>query len=111
MYTDHPITIVLVNDEHFMPMAAALLKSIQINHISGEPIEVFMVSDGISNTSKKSWKKVLSGRGSVFSGGILAKPFLQMSNYRLIKPLSLLQYMHDTLWHITCLKTENVRCF
>lgn len=67
MYTDHPITIVLVNDEHFMPMAAALLKSIQINHISGEPIEVFMVSDGISNTSKKKLEKSIIREGfSIF---------------------------------------------
>lgn len=57
MYTAHPITIVQVNDEHFMPMAAALLKSIQVNHRSGEPIEVYMVSDGISKSSKKKLEK------------------------------------------------------
>lgn len=59
MYTAHPITIVLVNDEHFMPMAAALLKSIQVNHHSGEPIEVYMVSDGISKSSKKRLEKTV----------------------------------------------------
>lgn len=57
MYTQDPITIVLINDEHFMPMAAALLKSIQVNHLTGEPIEVYMVSDGINASSKKKLEK------------------------------------------------------
>lgn len=63
MYTQDPITIVLVNDEHFMPMAAALLKSIQVNHHTGEPIEVYMVSDGISSASKKKLEKSIISDG------------------------------------------------
>lgn len=57
MYTDHPISIVLVNDEHFMPMAAALLKSIQVNHHTQEAITIYFVANGVTNSSKKKLER------------------------------------------------------
>jgi lipopolysaccharide biosynthesis glycosyltransferase len=110
MYTAHPITIVLVNDEHFMPMAAALLKSIQVNHHSGEAIEVYMVSDGISKTSKKKLEKsVVSDSFSIV--WIDISKAIPSDVKLLTKPPSLLRCMPDTSWRIIYLKTEKERCF
>ena len=50
------ITIVSVSDNHYVVLLAALLKSIEINHKSGEPIDFYIVEDGISESNKKKTK-------------------------------------------------------
>src|SRR5688572_21732588 len=47
-----PITIVVACDDHYMILTAALLKSIEMNHLSGEPIEVYIVEDNVSVKNK-----------------------------------------------------------
>lgn len=49
-----PITIVVACDDHYMILLAALLKSIELNHSSGEPIEVYIVADNVSPASKSN---------------------------------------------------------
>ncbi|RZJ79028.1 MAG: glycosyltransferase family 8 protein, partial [Flavobacterium sp.] len=55
--TQEPITIVTVCDDQFVVLLAALLKSIDENHQTGEKIEVYIVNDGIS---KKNQAKLIS---------------------------------------------------
>lgn len=46
------IAIVCVCDDHYSVLLAALLKSIECNHLSLETLEVFVVEDGISSINK-----------------------------------------------------------
>lgn len=48
-----PIGIILACDNHYVVLLAALLKSIEVHHKSGEPISVFIVDDGISSKNRK----------------------------------------------------------
>lgn len=50
------IPIVVVTDEHYVIMLAALLRSIQQNHTSGEHIEVYVISDGVKRSSQRKIK-------------------------------------------------------
>jgi lipopolysaccharide biosynthesis glycosyltransferase len=56
-----PITIVVACDDHYMILTAALLKSIEMNHSTGEPIEVYIVEDNVSSRNKN---RLLSSVGS-----------------------------------------------
>lgn len=47
------IPIVVVTDEHYVIMLAALLKSIEMNHTSGEHIDVYVISDGVKRSSQR----------------------------------------------------------
>ena len=47
-----PITIVVACDDHYLIMLAALLKSIELNHKTEEPIRVFIVEDNVSRKNK-----------------------------------------------------------
>ncbi|EHQ24736.1 glycosyltransferase family 8 protein [Mucilaginibacter paludis] len=47
------IPIVVVTDEHYVIMLAALLKSIECNHKSGEKIAVYVIADGVKKSSQK----------------------------------------------------------
>lgn len=47
------IPIVVVTDEHYVIMLAALLKSIEVNHKSGEKIAVYVIADGVKKSSQK----------------------------------------------------------
>jgi len=47
------IPIVVVTDEHYVIMLAALLKSIEMNHKSGEHINVYVIADGVKKSSQK----------------------------------------------------------
>jgi lipopolysaccharide biosynthesis glycosyltransferase len=47
------IPLVIVTDEHYVIHLAALLKSIELNHISGEHIDVYVIADGVKAKSQK----------------------------------------------------------
>ncbi|GAB2699476.1 glycosyltransferase family 8 protein [Mucilaginibacter koreensis] len=53
MQTPSVISIVIVTDEHYVIMLAALLKSIEENHITTENIDVYVVEDGVTAKSKQ----------------------------------------------------------
>jgi len=47
------IPIVIVTDEHYVIHLAALLKSIEVNHKTGEKINVYVIADGVKKSSQK----------------------------------------------------------
>lgn len=47
-----PITVVCVCDNHYAILLAALIKSVESNHHTGEKLEFFIVEDGISPKNK-----------------------------------------------------------
>ena len=47
------ISVVIVTDEHYVIMLAALLKSIEVNHITTENIDVYVVEDGVTAKSRQ----------------------------------------------------------
>jgi lipopolysaccharide biosynthesis glycosyltransferase len=53
MIANNTISIVVASDNFFAVMIAALLKSIDINHTSGEHIDFYIIDDGIAAKSKK----------------------------------------------------------
>ena len=55
------ITIVTVCDNHYTVMLAALIKSIEVNHSSGECIDIYVVTDKVS---KKNIGKLISSVAS-----------------------------------------------
>lgn len=46
------ISIVVASDNHYAVMIAALIKSVEINHISNELLSFTIIDDGISKTNK-----------------------------------------------------------
>lgn len=48
-----PITIVAVSDDHYSILLASMLKSIELNHHTGEKIEVYVIEDGVTEQNKK----------------------------------------------------------
>ena len=46
------IPVVIVTDEHYVIHLAALLKSIELNHTSGEHIAVYIIDDGVKLRSR-----------------------------------------------------------
>jgi lipopolysaccharide biosynthesis glycosyltransferase len=53
MKANNTISIVVASDNFFAVMIAALLKSIDINHTSGEHIDFYIIDDGIAAKSKE----------------------------------------------------------
>ena len=53
MNTTSPIAIIVACDNHYVILLAALLKSVDHHHKSGETIEVFIVDDGITSGNRK----------------------------------------------------------
>jgi lipopolysaccharide biosynthesis glycosyltransferase len=49
----NPITIVVATDNFYAILLAALIKSIEVNHKTGEHIELYILDDGISTANKK----------------------------------------------------------
>jgi len=47
-----PIAVVCVCDNHYAILLAALIKSVEVNHHTGEKIEFFIVEDGITSKNK-----------------------------------------------------------
>ena len=60
-----PIVIVVACDNHYMPLLAALIKSIEVNHKSTEHIHFFILDDGIVKRNKA--KLVQSVNPDVFT--------------------------------------------
>jgi len=60
MSDENRISIVTVCDNHFSVLLAALLKSLELNHHSGELIDIFIVSDKISSKNKEYLNKSIS---------------------------------------------------
>jgi lipopolysaccharide biosynthesis glycosyltransferase len=56
MRSQNVIPIVVVTDEHYVIMLAALLRSIQENHLSGEHIAVYVIADGVKRSSQRKIK-------------------------------------------------------
>jgi len=59
------ITIVVATDNFYAILLAALLKSIEQNHVSGEIVEFYIIDDGISPSNKK--KIIASGNSKFIS--------------------------------------------
>ncbi len=53
MENNSPIAIMVACDNHYVVLLAALLKSIECNHKTGESVEVFIVDDGITSHNRK----------------------------------------------------------
>jgi len=53
MKTNNNISVVLACDDHYVVLLAALLKSVEMNHVSDEIIDMYIVDDHISKRSKK----------------------------------------------------------
>lgn len=60
MSKPEPITIVTVCDNQFAVLLAALLKSIEVNHISDEEINLYIVNDSISEPNVQKLKNVIT---------------------------------------------------
>ncbi|RZL50319.1 MAG: glycosyltransferase family 8 protein [Pedobacter sp.] len=50
---NNTISIVVASDNHYAILIGALLKSIEVNHKSGEPIDFYIIDDGISEKNKR----------------------------------------------------------
>jgi lipopolysaccharide biosynthesis glycosyltransferase len=60
MKDKEPIVIVVACDNHYVPLLAGLMKSIEVNHKTGEPILFFILDDGISARNKTKLTASLS---------------------------------------------------
>jgi len=58
MKQQNKISIVVASDNFFAIMIAALLKSIDVNHTSGEHIDFYIIDDGISAKFKKQLETI-----------------------------------------------------
>lgn len=50
--TKNRISVVLACDDHYVVLLAALLKSIEMNHVSEEMVDIYIVDDQIAKSSK-----------------------------------------------------------
>jgi lipopolysaccharide biosynthesis glycosyltransferase len=53
MDAQNRITLAAASDNNYAILLSALLKSVEINHVSGEPIDFYIIDDGISARNKK----------------------------------------------------------
>ena len=54
------ITLVMVCDNHLVVMLSALLKSIELSHKYGEPIDIYIIDDGISGSNIKKLNQTIT---------------------------------------------------
>ena len=67
MNIDDRITIVVVSDNHYVIMLAALIKSIEINHITNEVIDFYIIEDKITTSNKsKIFNSIKSNSINIF---------------------------------------------
>ncbi|WP_262920080.1 glycosyltransferase family 8 protein [Niabella hibiscisoli] len=59
MNSGEVISIVTVCDNQFAVLLAALLKSIEVNHVADTPIDLYIVNDGISQQNVDKLKNVI----------------------------------------------------
>lgn len=62
MALTNTITLTTVADNHFAVLLAALIKSIEINHQSGEDIHIYIVDDGLSEANRQKLTNSISGQ-------------------------------------------------
>lgn len=60
MTLTNTITLTTVADNHFAVLLAALIKSIEINHRSGEDIHIYIVDDGLSEANRQKLMNSIS---------------------------------------------------
>ena len=60
MKTIPPIVIVVACDNHYMPLLAGLIKSIEVNHKTEEHIHFFILDDGIYKRNKSKLSRSVS---------------------------------------------------
>jgi lipopolysaccharide biosynthesis glycosyltransferase len=60
METVQPIVIVVACDNHYMPLLAGLIKSIEVNHKTAEHIHFFILDDGIYKKNKVKLEESVS---------------------------------------------------
>lgn len=60
MENQDKITVVVATDNFYAILLAALIKSIEVNHKTGEKIDLFIIDDGVSEKNKE----LISGSGS-----------------------------------------------
>lgn len=60
MMEGNNITIVVACDNHYLIMLAALIKSIEINHISQESIDLWIIDDDVTKRNKSKLEKSIS---------------------------------------------------
>lgn len=56
-----PINIVTVCNNNYTVLLAALLKSLEMNHVSGESIHLYIVNDGIENLNRQKIENSTGG--------------------------------------------------
>lgn len=71
MLADNPIIVVVACDNHYMPLLAALMKSIEVNHKTSEHIEFYILDDGIYQKNKS--KLIQSVSSAVYTIHWVAK--------------------------------------
>lgn len=65
MDKNNPIVIVVACDNHYVPLLAALMKSIEVNHKTDEHIHFYILNDGITKSNRQ--KLIQSVSDSVFT--------------------------------------------
>jgi len=60
MKENQPIIIVVACDNHYMPLLAGLVKSIEVNHKTDEHIHFFILDDGISTKNRSKLTRSVS---------------------------------------------------
>lgn len=53
MKKSSPIIIVAVSDNYYCMLLAAMIKSVELNHHTGENIIIYIIEDGITNNNKR----------------------------------------------------------
>ncbi|WP_374164133.1 glycosyltransferase family 8 protein [Arcticibacter sp. MXS-1] len=60
IFANHPLVIVTVCDDHYSPLLAALLKSIELNYKQNQDILVYVISDKIRPKNQKRLEASIS---------------------------------------------------
>lgn len=60
MNNEKSILIVVATDNHYVILLAALIKSIELNHHSGEKLEFYVIDDGISAKNKSKLERSIN---------------------------------------------------
>lgn len=60
MKASTPITIVCVCDNYYVTLLAALIKSIEINHLTNEMIQLYIIEDRVTENNKRKLQKSIN---------------------------------------------------
>ncbi len=86
-----PITIVVASNNNFAILISTLIRSIDINHTSSEPIDIYIIDDGISKRARSSLESM------VFT----SKVFLHWFNSSIIVPSHIKLPLDNTSFPLT----------